>query len=293
MRATNHRRPPSRLPLLLLLTVTLGVLCTTRVHAQLIAYDGFDYAPAGSDLMGKAGGVGFTGPWYPGGFNASIHNNYDVATGSLAFGNLLTSGGRVTSLPQNSISGLSRNLGTTLGVTGTTRYMSVLLRPEGTLNNGAFSGFYGLNFETLVEPQLFLGKPGGGNIGQYVLENRGGAGQMSTGVNAVSGQTALLVIKSEFLAGNDRFTLYVNPTPGAPEPAFGTVKQDASLSTFNTLTIYSTGAFSLDELRVGNTFADVVPVVPEPAGLVLGGSIILLALGRRRTAAQFSPVGQK
>ena len=37
------------------------------------------------------------------------------------------------------------------------------------------------------------------------------------------------------------------------------------------LTIYSTGAFSLDEIRVGTTFADVVPsaVVPEPSSLAM------------------------
>jgi hypothetical protein len=66
-------------------------------------------------------------------------------------------------------------------------------------------------------------------------------------------------VKAEFAAGNDTFTLYVNPAPGSPEPATGTVKSDLDLGTSNSLLIYSGGEFSLDELRFGETFESVTP----------------------------------
>ena len=72
------------------------------------------------------------------------------------------------------------------------------------------------------------------------------------------------MLKAEFAAGNDQFTLYINPIPGAPEPGTGVVKNNSDVGTVAGLTIYSTGAFSLDEFRLGETFADVTPI-PEPA----------------------------
>ena len=51
----------------------------------------------------------------------------------------------------------------------------------------------------------------------YVLET--GPQQTASTYPVVSGANVLLVVKCEFFSGNDRFTLYVNPTPGEPPPA--------------------------------------------------------------------------
>jgi hypothetical protein len=256
----------------------------TSARADLIAYEGFNY-PTGTNLNGQNGGSGFAGAWVPGGFNASIFNHLTIAPGSLAFDDLLTSGNHASAGATNAIAGLTRHLAQPLGTPGTTAYLSFLLRPEGILGQGAFNGFFGVTLETQggSEPQLFIGKPGAGDLNSYVLENRGGAGQVSSGAAAVVGETAVLVVKAEFLAGNDRFTLYVNPTPGGPEPASGTVKADANFGTITGLTLYSTGAYSIDELRVGNTFADVTPVtaVPEPHSMLLLGLGLGCAVGYR------------
>lgn len=241
----------------------LLILSPTAAKAALLAYDGFNYAPAGSDVLGQSGGAGFGASWLAGGFNASEHANYDVQSGSLTFGNLLTGGNRSQTSATASIAGLTRDLLTPLGTAGTTRYVSFLARPEVTLDAGAFNGFLGLALEQSGEPELFIGKPGGGTTDRYVLEDRGGAAQVSSSVAPVLDQTALLVVKAEFMAGADQFTLYVNPVPGAAEPATGIVKNDSDAGTVSGLTIYSTGAFSMDEIRVGETFADVTPVI-EP-----------------------------
>jgi len=253
------------------------------------AYEPFDYSPANSDLNSNNGGTGFSGPWAPGGYNASLYDNYDIAAGSLTFGALQVSGNHVHSSAVNAIAGLTRPLTEPLGADGTTRYISFLVRPEGTLGAGVFNGFFGLILHRAEAfpganpepPELFLGKPGGEQIDQYVLENRGGAMQVPSGVLAEVGKTVLLVVRADFRAGVDKFTLYINPTPLCPEPAQGIVKEDIDSGPITELTIYSTGEFSMDELRVGNTFADVTPAIStpayegfgySPAGLVLSGN---------------------
>jgi hypothetical protein len=264
------------------LVLPLVLMIGGAARGDLLSYEPFGYSAVGADLQGSsgAGSFGFAGPWVAGGFNASIHNNYDIAAGSLSFGQLLTSGNRAMSGPVNAIAGLTRDLAAPIGTAGTTRYYSLLLRPEGVVGGGAFNGFFGLNLELAGEPELFVGKPGGGAINQYVIEDRGGGGQHPSPIPVISGQTALLVVKAEFMANLDRFTLYVNPVPGGPEPAVGTIKFDSNLGTVNGFTLYSTGAFSVDELRLGQTFVDVTPVVPEP-GVVGMLSVVALAVGRR------------
>jgi hypothetical protein len=247
----------------------LVLALANRSTAALQAYEGFDYSPDGSDLVGASGGSGFSGGWAAGGFNASISNNFDRENDALSFGALQTSGGAVRTGAVGAIAGVTRNLAAPLGQANTTAYVSFLVRPEGTLNAGAFNGFLGLVLESAGEPELFIGKPGGGAINNWVVEDRGGTGQHSSSTAASTTATTLLVVKAVFAgAGNDTISLYVNPTPGAPEPTAGVLKNDANFGAITGLTIYSSGAMRIDELRVGETFADVTPI-PEPGGLEL------------------------
>lgn len=149
------------------LTALMLVVLAANVRAAdaaLIAYEPFDYANVGGDLLGAAGGTGFAGPWHIGGFNASIHDNYDIQAGSLSFGALLTSGNSVSTVAVGAIAGLTLDLVQPLGLVDETKYVSFLVQPQGALNAGAFNGFFGLNFERSGEPELFLGKPGGDRL---------------------------------------------------------------------------------------------------------------------------------
>src|SRR6267378_4560300 len=206
------------------------------------------------------GGFGFSGPWTQGGFNA-FASGYSTRGRSLCHPRLEVGGGSVSGEAFSAINGAVRNLAQPLGTPNSTVYVGFLVRPEGTLNDGIFNGFFGLTLNGDLGNDLFIGKPGGGAPDQYVLENRGGFGQAASGVQAVVGKTTLLVVKAQFMAGNDVFTLYVNPRPGRPEPAAGNaVKSDVDLGTVSKIGIYSTGAFAIDEIRIGSTFADVTPV---------------------------------
>src|SRR5206468_8322234 len=103
----------------------------------------------------------------------------------------------------------------------------------------------------------------------YVLETRGGSVQAASDLMAQVGQTVLLAVKAEFRNGFDRFTLYVNPAPGGPEPTSTIVKSDLDVGTVNAITIYGTGAFAIDEIRIGQAFADVVPYVETQLPVIL------------------------
>jgi hypothetical protein len=262
----------SRIALLasLLGATALSIAAATRpAVAALSAYDGFDYNPVGGNLLGASGGLGFTGPWHAGGFNAFINDNFDIHNDPLTFGALVQTGRSIQTLAVNQIAGISRDLAAPIGQDGTTRYLSFLVSPEGTLHGGAFNGFLGVVLEAAGEPELYVGKPGGGAINRYVLEDRGGSAQVASSLETTLFDTTFLVVKAEFHSpGNDIFTLYTNPTPGAPEPLSGTTKS-GNFGPITGLTFYSTGAMRIDELRLGETFADVTPAVPEPAGFVL------------------------
>jgi len=111
----------------------------------------------------------------------------------------------------------------------------------------------------------WVGKPGGGLLDRYVIETRGGSGQLASNTETVVGRTALMVVKAQFMPGVDIFTLYTNPLPNRPEPAKGLVKSDIDLGVVSAIGIYSTGAFSIDEIRIGTTYADVLPT-SHPGG---------------------------
>jgi hypothetical protein len=241
--------------------------------ADLLDYDGFEYAPVGSGLEGNSGGFGFQpgGDWHLRGFNASIVDNFLIGDGSRGTPYLPTQGNHVVSdAVFGGISGIGRVLADPVTSAETaTRYVSFTLTPEGTLGQGAWNGFFGVSLDAVAagSPDLFVGKSGGGTMDKWVIEQRGGDNQVATTEDVVVGQTELFVLKSEFVSsGLDQFTLYVNPDPFGPEPLTGTVLS-LDMTDFTAVTIYSTGAFRVDELRVGETFADVTPGVPEPGVL--------------------------
>lgn len=231
------------------------VLPSLAAQASEIAQDSF----SPSFPIYANGGAGFAGPWIQGGFNA-FASGYTTRYRSLCYPKLQAGrGGSVSGHAFPSINGAVRDLAQPLGANNTTVYVSFLVQPQGTLNEGVFNGFFGLTLNGSLGNDLFVGKPGADPLDKYVIEARGGAGQVASDTRVVVGDTTLLVLKAQFLPGNDVFTLYTNPVPGRPEPASSVVKTDLNLGTVSRIGIYSTGAFSIDEIRIGTTYADVVP----------------------------------
>jgi hypothetical protein len=226
---------------------------------KLFFSEPFDYL-TGEGVSGKNGGTGFAQAWTSGGFNAGANAPHVVSDKSLAYENLSTSGKSCKVAVQARIVGMERPLAhpEDFAKPGSTRYVSVIVRPEGKLGDGPLNGFFGLCLRS-SEGELFIGKPGQEAINKWVMEERGGRAQVATASPVEANQATLLVLKIEYKPGNDRLTLYVNPKTGEPEPTNGTVKDDAHLGLTDTVLMYSTGAFSMDELRGGGTFQSVLP----------------------------------
>ena len=202
---------------------TSGTAGFVRLHrparAGLVVHDSFATDLPGNDasLALNSGGAGFLGPWRQGGFNVSGSANFLVDPTSLVPGAMEPAGGRVRSSFVGAISGVQRTLEQPLRV-GTggpdVMYLSFRIRPDGVLGAGAFNGFFGLT----LNDELFVGKPGGGALDEWVIEQRGGTNPVNSGRKVRVGQTDLLVLKLDFRLPR-RVFLWVNPPAGELEPA--------------------------------------------------------------------------
>jgi hypothetical protein len=149
------------------------------------------------------------------------------------------------------IHGVTRLLSTNLAVPGAKFYLSFLHRPDGDAE------YSSVVLGTGDGSELSIGKSG--SVKFYHISERGGVGRVLSNVEAVVGKTVFRVVKLEFKDGPDRFTLYMNPKPGEPEPAVGIEKIGFDLEFAEGITLYSRGAWSVDEIRLGTTWEDVTP----------------------------------
>ena len=132
--------------------------------------------------------------------------------------------------------------------------------------------------------------------GNWKLEDVASGAVTDTGVARTINETYLMVLKFEFMIGGDgetatweegcdRVTMFVNPTPGAAAPdVAGTVMSTTTdLALLNVHFYPGSGSSegAIDEIRLGETYADVTPV-PEPATLALVALGGLMPLLRRR-----------
>ena len=256
--------------------------CARFANAELLVYEGFNYSPSGADVAGNSGNgsFGFSGGW-------TGSTTFDLAPGSLVSPVPFSSptGNRVTAAAFGGNRDLDRVLSQSLGADNTTAYFSFLMRPEGVVGQGAFGGWFGFSLRAGAR-NLHVGKDT--NHGVYEIDN-GILGDVAlSSVPVVANQIHLLVLRADFLFGNDVFRLYVDPPSGQPEP----LTANATLTVFDVSTITSLGltgpgAYGFDELRIGTTWADVT-AVPEPSTTALawiGGMAVLVNAGRfiRRT----------
>ncbi|MBL9171047.1 MAG: hypothetical protein JNN07_25165 [Verrucomicrobiales bacterium] len=235
-------------------SASLNLVVLPAPPQGMLVYEPFDYTPAAGPLSLKAGGFGFSGPW-------GAASGFTLDSGSLPYPNMQQAGHHAK-VPSQPISAqtIARRLSTPLGTPGTVRYLSFLARPAGTLGAGGGNGYFGLLADASVGLDLFVGKPGGGDFNHWVVEDAGGARQVTSSQPALVGTAAWLVIKLEFFPGNDRISLFVNPIPGQPEPVTpNALRTDRDLGEIAGLALTSTGAWAIDELRVGTTWTSATP----------------------------------
>ncbi len=131
--------------------------------------------------------------------------------------------------------------------------------------------------------------PGSG--GGFEVGLRTAGASISLINSSLSLNTTYLVVAEYTFGGTGTAALFLDPTPGAAQPAAnvtlagnGTVTSIADVG-FKAQTTPTTGTYLLDNLLIGTTWADVTPLAtatPEPSTIALGGAGLLLLATRFR-----------
>lgn len=263
------------------MTIVLALIFVPQTRAALLVYESFTYT-SGSNVDGQNGGTGFSGAW----FDPVTVAQPTVSTG-LTYPGLPTAGNAALLTPAGgNPATLHRSLSGTYN-SGTV-YISVLA----SKNDG--SRYFGLKLNNNTNENGFIGQGGLAENWQYFSPANGGSRYSST-VSSRNSGTNMLVLKIEFGAGtggNDKISLFMNPTTNI-EPSPSVTSTDIKVGTFNTIGItagymsggQTTSTGTLDEIRIGTTFADVVPI-PEPtttaAAVLASVALMTFAIRRRR-----------
>jgi len=273
------------------LYLALPLICVTAAaRAALLGYDGFDYSAGSLAGRGLPTDPGFSTSWTQSGANGG-----NVVLTSLSYANLQTSGGAAN------LSGA----GTTLNFRSLSRiyddpsdsstgeiWWSYLMRP------GAYTGipFAGLSFYTdaisgsAASDTDFATATRDSNGLKYGFSDLDFTTNFfTTSVAPTNGVTALIVGRiilgggANTTANNqDLIQLYVNPMiGGVTPPSDANANVTANFQTIR-FAAQNGAPFIIDEFRLGESFADVTPVVPEPstcALMMLGAAGMLLRRG--------------
>jgi len=260
------------------------IITTINTQAALIAYEGFNYSAG--QLAGQTPGTGsgFSGSWFTASGAAA---ETTVNSSGFTYTGLASQGGsgQILQDASKAHTGAFLNLSTTLAATNNTYYISFLARYDGTSANDSAYLFLDLYSGTSISVAS-LGKQSVANTGVWGINTRSNGGSVfyDTGGPTVD-NLALLVYKIQFTSANNAtMSLFVNPDLSMGEPgtadATGPRVNTTAVSTWDTIRFQSNNDASIDEIRIGTTWADVVP---EPSSAMLGllGSSLLLIRKRR------------
>jgi hypothetical protein len=263
--ATNRMTPPFNhvfSPLGVLFPIAACIFLTTSTapaRGDLLVYEGFDY-PAG-DLADQSGGTGWSEPWH--GVSGAHAHGAVVADSLNVSPAISTSGGHMQTNDGDSalMRGFSNPLFKANGVT----WISFLARndsggTDATYSFLKFAASGGGDDSSIRIAKDFYGKN---------WEVAMGSQNQDLGVAADS-NAVLFVLRIEVTGkpGGDSVQVFVNPPiTSAPTAPTGQLT-GITLKPLDQAVIQAgTGVktFSYDEIRIGTTFADVVPAAAAPA----------------------------
>lgn len=236
---------------------------STPPGSALLLAESFEYAPGG--ISGRNGGIGFAAAFSGGGrvvanslgytdsngmVLGAVGNAGAILDGSAATFRLLSSQGR----PPGTLDPSGK-----FGVNGSRIYLGFLIRRTRFVSSPAVGGLS--LFDGSVE-KLFLGQPYAQDFWGVDLHTPDGI--RNSRVRSATG-THLLIVRLDFMAGNETLRLYVNPPleTEPASPAIGPVQLPDFR--FNRMRLFAAGAdFTFDELKMGSTFASVTGIANSP-----------------------------
>ena len=238
----------------ILIAILAALLAGSRAQAALLAYEPFDY-PANVQLVGRTNGFGFSTAWTNAGYDPRLRP-FIMKSGALDYPGLAVQGTNCLNASEyTGVAVVSRRLAAVPGDTNRVLYLSFLHRLERNTEYGSVVFGVGRGEELSI---------GRSSHQRFSLVHRGGANRVFSDTKSTEGETGFVVVKMELQEGPDRITLYVNPTPGESEPVRGAVKDDLDVQFADTIFLQSRAAWSVDEIRLGTTWADVTPAAKSP-----------------------------
>jgi hypothetical protein len=231
----------------------LLMLGNSSLHADLSVYEGFEYAAG--DLVGQSGGTGWSDSWH-GANGANSHGTVvaDSLKGSTA---IVTKGGHMQTSDGDTpmMRGLMNPLFKTPGVT----WISFLASNDSGQTDSTYSFLQFTAANGGDDAAIRIGK---GYSGKN-WEVKSGAQNQDLAV-ASDNAVVLFVVRVESTGkpGADSVQVFVNPAPGSAPTSPTSALSGLTLKPLDEVVIQSGNGvktFSYDEIRVGASFADVVP----------------------------------
>ncbi len=283
---------PTRRPIVYILSI-LSVVCLIGQSAQATLFfeEGFNYATGG---LATVGGFPF-GPWTGG--NANI----TVASGNLTYPSLADAAapGNQLSIISGVAAGSTAANFSASPITGGTVYYSFLAQATALPTSNQYltsllpTGATGPNGGT--DPlAVYVGQQVAGSQFKIGIRHQGiGTGATYASTSALTLNTINLFVVSYTFnpsTGDDSVSLFINPTPGGPQPAAdvsvsggGTDAANLQEVGFKAQSSSGAGNWIFDTLRIGDTWADVIPAaIPEPSALALIGLGVVGLISSRR-----------
>lgn len=242
--------------------VCVVALVASVSQATLKGYEPFNYAPGSYSEFTQNGGTNWTGAW---------EQPINIASPGLAHDNLVVGGNKMTPGAGN----IDANRRFADQSSGALWFSFVSNTPSGTgIRVGALNGGWG---------GIYFGKE------TWTSDYR--SGNNPTGISG-QGVQSLIVVRMDLTTGNDSARMWVFPQGASiPDPNLAQLPNDAQgtytggtndLGSIFFFRVQVSQGASIDEMRVGTTYGDVVALTPEPATMALMGMGAVALIRRRK-----------
>ncbi|MGD7654666.1 MAG: Ig-like domain-containing protein [Verrucomicrobiales bacterium] len=276
-------------------TSAVAAMAVATAQGDLIVYEGFDYT-VGDAIWTQDSGTGWDGAWT--GTDTDTRGTPEVGNG-LALGALLSSGGSYLRPQRYGVAQSSRTISSAsqaaLTADDSTIWFSVLMKA----NVGGSTGGFAANSHGAIvigDAAFTTANPGstpptietGGNAVGVSFDGDSGNAAAAVGITGVTyvagtrtqvlddeitvGDTTVMIVGQINWAANgtnDVISLYNVTDPSAALPAaFTTMEVDLDQSTFNVVATAQGQTEIFDEIRFGESYADVTPLDTTPPAIV-------------------------
>lgn len=270
--------------------VLVFTLLIPRLDAALVAYEGFGDA-GGTELAGSTANSGL-GSWT---LVSGVSGSATYATPGLSYNSLEVAGNRIsfstgTALYANLSSPFS------IGASSVGEFWgSFIMNTSNSSGDAALSLFQNASPNSSTGALATIGMVNSGDarlISGRTMDVNGNNGLVTSTASATQQNFYLFRITIDTNAGAvESGTFWINPTLtsgmglGDLGAGFSAIFNNTGLDSIAAIGLYTTGtnAAVFDEIRLGTTLADVVPV-PEPStyALLLGITSLAFVVYRRR-----------